>query len=214
MIRRALLLASLFLTSSAFAHWNPGFGVKSVSMAVGQTTTIILRASWNGWSINPDPFQPWICASDDPGVALVEGGLATPYGPGEVKITAIAPGIAYVNLFNRDGTVLGGPFVKIDVRPSTIHVSIAASASPSTAGRPLTLVAISTSASLTFAWYNGHVGDTSHPLQGTGDELTVQPTAAGRYFFWVSATSQMGMSTDEITIDVEPAPRRRAVGPR
>jgi hypothetical protein len=47
-IRRALVLASLFLSCSAFATWNPSFSASKVQMTVGETRTITLQAVWSG----------------------------------------------------------------------------------------------------------------------------------------------------------------------
>jgi hypothetical protein len=216
MIRRALFLAGLFVTSSAFASWNPSFNTTYVPLVVGRTTTVTLSARWSG--LVDYGFTPWVCGSDNPGVARVEGGLATLKGSGEVKITAIAPGTAYVRFVAPNGNLFSVRFVTIVVRPEPVTVRIAPSAWTVTAGQPLTLIALSQAVSqtmsLSFTWYSGHTGDRSHPLQGTGNEITVVPPVAGRYYFWVSATAPDGLVTSEVLIDVQPAPRRRAVGPR
>lgn len=208
MSRRVLILASLLLSSSAFATWNPSFSSTSERMTVGETRTIFLRAVWSG--LTYFDFTPWVCVSDDDDVAVVQGGLKRLNTIGEVKVTALRPGTAYVQIVQPHGH-RWGPFVKIVVQPQPVRVTIASSAMTSIAGRPLTLVAIGEPAPLTFTWYRGHVGDTTTPLPASGEELTVTPATAGRYDFWVLAAAPHGVSGAEITIEVLPPPRRHAV---
>jgi hypothetical protein len=207
MIRRALILASLFLSCSAFATWNPSFSSTNERMTVGETRTIFLRAVWSG--LTYFQFNPWVCVSDSEDVAVVKGGLNRLGTVGEVTITAVGPGTAYVNL---RGHRWG--FVKIVVLPQPVRVTIAPSAMTSIVGRPLTLVAIGEPAPLTFTWYRGHLGDTARPLPASAEELTFTPTTPGRYSFWVSAAAAHGVSSAEISIDILPSPRRQAVGRR
>lgn len=211
MIRRALLLASLFLATSASATWNPSFSSKYEELTVGETRVIRLRAVWSGLAY-PD-FSGWICVSTKESVAHVEGGLRTPTGKGEVRITAIAPGEAWVRI-----RIAGTPvpestrFVQIVVRPVPVSVSIMPSTWISNAGQPVTLTATAEGSPHTFRWYSGRLGDTTQPLEGTGPELTVTPAKPGLAYYWVSAEAAHGTSSNEIAIDVRPPPRRRAVG--
>jgi hypothetical protein len=211
MIRRVLILAGFFFSCPAFATWNPSFSSTLERMTVGETRTISLQAVWSGLTYNQ--FSPWVCVSDDKNVAIVQGGLKRLGTIGEVKITAVRPGTAYVQIVQPLGH-RWGPFVKIIVQPQPVRVTIASSAMTSIAGRPLTLVAIGEPAPLTFTWYRGHLGDTAQPLPASGEELTVTPTIPGRYDFWVLATAPHGVSSAEFTIDVVPPPRRQAVGRR
>ena len=205
MIRRALLLASLFVASSAFALWHPVFESNYVELTAGETTVVILRARWTGFS-NPDRPPVWICVSSDESVAHVEGG----YGEGmngEVRITAIAPGEASLQIHSFG-------HVHIVVRPKPVSVSIVPFIWSTYAGRPVTLTATTEGSPHTLRWYLGRRGDVSHPLAGSGHELTVTPAKPGVAYYWVSAIGAQGTSSAEIAIDVKPAPRRRAVGRR
>lgn len=211
MMRRTLLLASLLLATSASATWNPSFSSKYEELTVGETRVIRLRAVWSGLEY-PD-FAGWICVSTKESVAHVEGGLRTPSGKGEVRITAIAPGEAWVRI-----RIAGAPvpestrFVQIVVRPTPVSVSIVPSTWISNFGQPVTLTAATEGSPHTFRWYSGRLGDLSHPLEGGGNEVTVTPARSGLAYYWVSVTGAQGTSSDEIAIEVKPAPRRRAVG--
>lgn len=208
MFRRLLLLASLCVTSSAFAVWSPSFSDNYVEVRATETQTVTLRAFWTRFNPNPD-FYPWVCASDSEKVAHVEGVLASPGQIAEVKITGITPGTAWVRILTPKGDFHDALFVKIRVTEAPVTVSIAPSAPTTTVGKPIRLTAISEASRVTFSWYNGARGDRSRPLIGTGNELIVTPTVPGRYSFWVSAVAPHGMSSDEVVIDVNPLPRRR-----
>lgn len=211
MIRRALILASLLLSCSAFATWNPSFSPTKVTMTVGETRTISLRAVWSGLTYYE--FHPWGCRSDHNSVAIVKGGLDRVDRVGQVEITAVSPGTASIYI-TQPGTGRSGPFVRITVRPQPVRVTIASSAMTSIVGRPVTLVAIGEPAPLAFTWYRGHLGDTAQPLPASEEELTFTPTTPGRYSFWVQAAAQHGVSSAEISIEILPPPRRQAVGRR
>ena len=183
-------------------------------MTVGETRTISLRAVWSGLTFFQ--FSPWVCVSDDKDVAIVKGGLNRVSAVGEVKITAVHPGTAYVHIDQPLGH-RWGPFVKIVVLPQPVRVTIASSVMTSIVGRPLTLVAIGEPALLTFTWYRGHLGDTTQPLPASGELtftqiLNVWHATTGSYSFWVHAVAPHGVGSAEISIDVLPPPRRRAVG--
>jgi len=207
MIRRTLIFASLFLSYPAFAAWNPSFSDTSVLMTVGETRTIFLHASRSGFNTYDD-FDPWTCVSDKKKVATVTGELTHERRTAEVTITAISPGIASVMLIEHGRHF--GPFVKITVLPKPVRVTIASSAMTAIVGRPFMLLAIGEPAPLTFTWYRGHLGDTTQPLPASGEELIVTPDTPGRYSFWVQAAAPHGISSDEITIEVLPPPRRHA----
>lgn len=212
MIRRALILASLFLSCSAFATWNPSFSTDKVYMTVGETQTITLRAVWSGLTYYN--FSPWACRSGHNSVAIVKGGLDRVDRVGEVKITAVSPGTASIYITQPGSPGRWGPFVKVTVRPQPVRVTIASSAMTSIVGRPLTLMAIGEPAPLAFTWYRGQLGDTAQPLPASGEELTFTPTTPGQYSFWVQAAASHGVSSAEIIIDILPLPRRHAVGRR
>ena len=209
MVRRALILASLFLSCSAFAAWNPSFSSTREQLIVGETRTIYLSASRSGFNTY-DEFDPWTCVSDNKKVATVKGELTHARRTAEVTITAVTPGTASIHLIEHGRHF--GPFVKIVVLPKPVRVTIASSAMTSIVGRPITLVAIGEPAPLTFTWYRGHLGDTALPLPASGEELTFTPTTPGRYAFWVHAAAPHGVSSAEISIEILSLPRRRAVG--
>src|SRR5688572_13128914 len=97
MIRRLLLFATLFVASSAFAAWNPWFSSKYEELTVGETKVIELRATASGFN-SPPPFVRWYCVSSRENVAYVQGGLGNSAGTGRVRITAIAPGEAWIRI--------------------------------------------------------------------------------------------------------------------
>ena len=124
---RAVLLVSLFVASSAFASWSPSFSSRYEELVVGETRVIQLQAAWIGHAF--PQFAGWFCVSTRESVAFVGGGLSSPRGTGKVRITAIAPGVAWIRI-----RVAGEPvptssrFVQIVVRPKPVSVSITPSA--------------------------------------------------------------------------------------
>lgn len=210
MLRRGLLLASLFLATSAFATWNPSFSSRYEELTVGETRTIELRAIWSGISFFE--FYGWRCDSDNEQVAYVEGGLPTLRDSGEVRITAIAPGEAGIRLWVGSAkSPMPTAYVTIVVRPNPVTVSIVPSEWTAITGRPVTLTASAEGSPHTFTWYRGRLGDTTQPLPGTKNKQTVTPAKPGLAYYWVSAVAVHGSNSAEIAIDVKP-PRRRAAG--
>ena len=199
-----MLLATLFVASSAFATWNPFFSSKYEELTVGETRVIYLSAVWSGFTYHD--FSRWTCVSNRESVAHVEGGLGSPRAVGKVRITAIAPGVAWIRIKSNSTR-----FVQIVVLPRPVSVSIVPSASIGSVGRPFTLTAVTEGSPHTLLWYSGRIGDVSHPLEGSGNELTVTPLRAGLAYYWVSAIGEQGAGSDEIAIDVKAAPRRRGV---
>lgn len=210
---RALFLVSLFVASSAFATWNPSFSSKYEELTVGETRVIELRAWWSGLMF-PD-FERWFCVSSRESVAHVQGGLGSPNAVGEVRITGIAPGEAWVRIRIAGQPVsVSSRFVQVVVRPRPVSVAITPSTWSGNVGRPVTLTATTEGSPHTIRWYSGRLGDLSHPLEGSGNDVTVTPTRPGVAYYWVSAAGAQGTSSAEIAIDVKAAPRRRAVGRR
>jgi hypothetical protein len=209
--RHALLLVTLSVASSAFATWNPSFSSRYEELTVGETKVIHLRAVWSGLAF-PD-FAGWICVSTKESVAHVEGGLRTPSVDGKVRITAIAPGEAWVRIRTVGATLPSTPrFVQIVVRPAPLSVSITPSTWIANAGQPVTLTATTEGSPHTFRWYSGPLGDLSSPLEASGNEVTVTPLQSGLAYYWVAIEGAQGTSSAEIAIQVNPAPRRRGVG--
>ena len=208
--RHALLLFTLFAASSAFATWNPSFSSQYEELTVSETKVIYLRAVWSGLAF-PD-FAGWICVSTRENVAHVEGGLRNTGVDGKVRITAIAPGEAWVRIRIRGAAVPESTrFVQIVVRPAPLSVSITPSTWMTNVGQPVTLTATTEGSPHTFRWYSGALGDLSHPLEASGNEVTVTPMQSGLANYWVSIEGAQGTSSAEITIQVKPAPRRRGV---
>lgn len=188
--------------------WSPRFSRDYVELRASETATITIHAIWSGHAPDVNP-TPWICASDSENVAHVEGRLPALGQVGEVTITGIAPGNAWIRVLSPDGSFRDGLYVQIRVTEAPVTVSIAPSALTTTVGKPIRLTAISEASRVTFTWYNGARGDRSRPMIGTGNELIVTAPAPGRYPFWVSAVAPHGMSSDEVVIEVNPLPRRR-----
>jgi hypothetical protein len=208
--RHALLLVTLFAASSAFAGWYPSFSSKYEELTVGETKVIQVHAIATGldfWD-----FSGWICVSTKESVAQVEGRLLSPTGAGKVRITAIAPGEAWVRVRIRNTADLyKARYVHIVVRPTPLSVSITPSTWITKVGQPVTLTAIAEGSPHTFRWYSGLLGDLSHPLEASGNEVTVTPLQPGMAYYWVAIEGAQGTSGAEIAIEVKPAPRRRGV---
>jgi hypothetical protein len=205
MIRRLLLFVALFAAASAQATWNPSFSSRSVDVTVGETTTIQLRAVWSGFSYYPN-FSRWTCVSTRGKVAHVEGSLTSPGSVADIRITGVSPGHTWLAIEENSWR-----YVEIFVYPRPVSVSITPSAAIGTVGRPLTLSAITEGSPHTLRWYSGRIGDLSHPLEGGANDVTVKPVTVGTTYYWVSAIGDNGAASDEIAIDVKPAPRQRGV---
>ncbi|MFL6244721.1 MAG: hypothetical protein ACJ74H_01760 [Thermoanaerobaculia bacterium] len=207
--RYALLLVSLFAATSAIASWSPSFSSKYEELTVGESRVIYLRAERIGFAF--PQFAGWICLSTKESVAHVEGGLRNPTAEGKVRITAIAPGEAWVRIRTVGATIPDPPrWVQIVVRPAPVSVSIVPSTWISNFGQAVTLTAVTEGSPHTFLWYEGHVGDTSHPLEVREFEVTVTTLRSGVAYYWVSVIGAQGTSSAEIAIYVKAPPRRRA----
>ena len=62
----------------------------------------------------------------------------------------------------------------------------------------------------TFQWYEGHSGDTSHPIAMGSAELPYRASATAKQYVWVLATTACTSSAAEFEIEVAPSRRRAA----
>jgi hypothetical protein len=202
MTGRLLLLVTMFsMAAAAQASYYPRLDTDNIVMVVGQQETVGVQAIWSGFS-NWDMFTPWRFTSDDPNVAIVEGGKEQLGEPGAIKITAVAPGIAQVRL----GTA--GPYATITVAGSYPPPQIALSSRVVTPGQPVTLAAIFPFPAF-YIWYDGALGDRTSAL-GAANTLTyVAPTKPGTYHVWLTVMTPTSTGMAEATIEVV-EPRRRA----
>jgi hypothetical protein len=212
MIRSSLvLLASVAVTFAARAAF-PEFDTNWVMLQTGTSQTVGVRAletvvyiPWYPYYTHPD----WEFSSDDESVAIVTGGVERNRTSGEVRITAVGPGVAHVNFIVNSPPRLV-PLVEIvvvaaDVEPAKITVW-----PPITApGHPVTLTAQLTMPAV-MIWYEGRIGDLSRPLHGsTQRQITYTPRETGAHYVWVIVYTEYTKSVAEARIDVE-YPRRRS----
>lgn len=152
--------------------------------------------------------------SDNPAVAGISGvASGTGYGKpdstphnGDVFVTAVAPGIAharYKDATAEVATIIVRAQPVLSVHPDSITVP---------ANKPAMLWAGVTDAPsyVTFAWYRGHTGDESKPLQLSSDPALRFTPQYGTTAVWVRAVSGTWTASAEAKVTVT-SPRRRAV---
>ncbi len=205
MMRRSILtLALLLAATTASAAWYPRLDTGAVRLEVGETTTVGVHAVWTGiWIV---PWNPWYFESTNPSVARVTGEMLDAR-PGEMRITALKPGLA-------DAVIEGWThFYRVEVTVVCGHEDSVAAARPivtATTGVPIALRAVSNIADRqTFTWYHGRTGDMTFPVGQSGPEIVYVTNDPGLHHVWVMATSACSTSTTEFLIDAK-APRRRA----
>lgn len=206
MIRRALVLAASFVfATAASAAWYPSIDPTYVRVEVGQTKTATVRAIWTGiWVI---PWTPWVFVSSNPSVAQVAGRMDNSL-PGTMYITGVKPGNAlatidgWTSFYSVDIDVVCGREDPIQAALPQQHTLI----NVPVALRALTPIANRTS----FTWYHGHIGDLSHPINGSGFEIPYVTNDVGAHYAWVLATTPCSQSMAEFRIDAH-APKRRLV---
>lgn len=201
MIRRTLLLALSLSATVAQASWWPVLSDNYVTLQTGETKTLTVRAQWSG--LVDYGFVPWRFESDNRSVAIVEGGLEQLGEAGQVKITAVGPGVT--SIFLKSG---GGPYCRIIVTRDDTPLQIAATAA--VAGRPVRLTAVNLPPYATAQWFLGRTGDRTTPL-GSGNEIEFTPEAPGKVAVWVWAESLTAASSSELEIEIAPPSRQRAV---
>ena len=186
------------------AIWSPLWQPTDVTLAVGETRIVKVQPIFAGYA-EPNPIN-WTFRTADEQVATafvrVTGG-----GNYAVPILGIGPGTTAIRLVMPGGKLDGQDWVKIHVVCGAEAPVAAASQIVSTiAGRPVTLSATSQYPDrTTFAWYAGHVGDVSKPIDATGPQITLTPNAIGKQYVWVSAITTCSSSAAEFAIDVSSA---------
>lgn len=207
MLRAFSLTLVLLFASVAEATWYPGFNTNWVTLQVGQSETLTVRALWSG--LTDYGFSPWTFASDAPNVALVEGRLETTREIANVKITALAEGHARIRLLTPAGLEFG-PFVEIVVRAEAPAPRIQVSSPVTTPGHPVVLTALYPGPA-TFQWFAGPIGDKSQPITDFSEasrDLIYTPSHTGLHRLWVSVWTPFHLGSAEAVIEVVPARRR------
>jgi Tol biopolymer transport system component len=84
--------------------------------------------------------------------------------------------------------------------------TVTASAQPVSSGQPATLIATADgTAPLSYQWYEGSLGDTSHPVGTNAQQMTAPLTANTAY--WVRVSNACGYKdSDAVTVVVNPQP--------
>jgi hypothetical protein len=204
-----LLLTAFAVAAPVSADWWPSWSPSDVQLAVGETTTVKVRAMWSGL-VDYGGGIHWGFRSDNNQVATAFAQIDD-QETHEVRIAAIGPGLASIRqewklglgevTWVRIVVVCGA---EAPVRPAVADVR-------ARIGEPVAIAVLSEIAERTvFHWYLGRVGDLSHPLSASGTEIAFTPTAYGTQYVWVSAITTCSTSSTQFSIDV-PLLRRRAV---
>lgn len=204
-MRRLLLLVTLCLASAAQAAWIPQFDSNWVTMHVGETEMLGVRAVRTG--LSDYGFIPMIFAAENPAIAAVKGSLTESSRSGALVIEAKSPGVTAV--VSTTGFP-SGPLLYIVVGEGTTVPRIAATSLATAPGQEVLLTVLYPHPEWALVrWYAGASGDDSHPI-GEGPDVTVAPSTPGEHEYWASVVTPWATSTASIEIEVLP-PRRRSV---
>ena len=193
-MRRLGLLAFIFCTLSARAVVYPAFSEKIVTMRPGETRTVDVTRSWSGTS--GFYYEGWTFTSDAPHIAYVSGRIGKDEFHQQVRITAVAPGVAHALTLDTPSGYQLNPRVAIAVIGDPADLLYIAGPHAIRTGVLVTYTAVLASAAdgVTYEWYSGDAGDTNHPL-GTGPELAIVHEAPGTARYWVRAITPHSIST-------------------
>jgi hypothetical protein len=111
----------------------------------------------------------------------------------------------WVRAANGCGAFSDSPTIFVSVTPCTRPaVAVQPSATSAVAGNSVTLFAgINGSQPMTFLWYEGHVGDTSHPAPNGNAAQLVTPPLFAPTSYWLRATNLCGtVDTAAASVDV------------
>jgi hypothetical protein len=193
----------LIVATPLAASWWPSWSSTHLQMTVGDTVRVRVTPTWSGLVDYGDGVH-WTFATDNPSVATGSARLDST-APQEFDVVAVGPGIAHIR---RDS---GWPYVLIHVSCGSERAAVAAEPAVRAAlGRAVHLTVVSEyETRSTFRWYLGMIGDTSHPLEGSGADLSFAPTAYGSTYVWADAATTCFVSNIQFRVDV--FARRRLV---
>jgi hypothetical protein len=177
----------------------------SVTVAVGETTTIRAIAAFSGMTPAPAAVWDWTFSSSDPSIVLVDGRLKSPDSVAPVTITGMRPGIAGITI-SGTGVALVIEVICGEEKPIRPVVATQTTTISSRVRLALASDVVSRAAII---WFAGRTGDTSRPLASGGATLDYTPSAVGTEYVWADARTACSHSKAEFRIDVT-APRRRA----
>jgi hypothetical protein len=197
------------VASGADAAWYPVFTPSYIQLRPGATATLDVHGAWLS-GIALLPFQPMTFTAEDPTVATIEGSLPTTH-MAQVRITARSPGVTRVSVVERFTGGLFPTSAVIVVADRELPVSIRVDGDL-TAGKPITLHAVSDEPDATFTWYEGRLGGLFAWPTSTGREFSFEPAAGVVYEYWVLMTAPGGAGASGVTVAItKPPARRRSV---
>jgi hypothetical protein len=201
-----LVLALVLVSSSAFAYEEARLSPTSLVLRVGEATDVEVGVH----HLSGLNYTMWrfIFSTDREDIVTLDGTLdyQHPVWSGAIHVMALAPGTAQI--------ASGGKvYATVDVVCGPAEPARAiAPVITAKRGEPVKLaVTTTTEAFRVIQWYDGRIGDTSHPLAASGVDLELTPAESGTRYVWASAKSPCSSSAAEFRIDVL-SPRRRAVG--
>jgi hypothetical protein len=199
-----LTLLLLIVATPAAASWWPSWSTTDVQMYVGDRIKVRVTPTWSGL-VDYGNGVHWSFGSDNPLVAIGNVQLDSAASQ-DFNIIGVSPGIAHIRQNNT-----GWSYVLVRVSCGTEHAAVAAApAMRAELGREVHLAVVSEYENRsTFRWYLGTIGDTSHPLDGSGPDLPFVPTAYGSTYVWAEAATACSSTHIQFRVDV--FPRRRLV---
>lgn len=177
------------------------FNKPEVVVEVGQIDRS-LRVSEGQIGFGGGEPLPWDLRTADPSIAV-----AHRFPDDHFDIRGVSPGITGIPRST------GGYHVRIKVVcGAEAPVTAEQPRIKTRAGETVQLRAVTEIADrTTFQWYEGHSGDTSHPIATGGAELPYTASAAAKQYVWVLATTACTSSAAEFELEIAPS-RRRAAG--
>ncbi|HEY2092569.1 MAG TPA: hypothetical protein VGJ81_11810 [Thermoanaerobaculia bacterium] len=203
-MRRVMVtLFLLILATPLAASWWPSWSTIDLQMTVGDKARLRVTPTWSGLVDYGDGVH-WSFVTDNPSVATGSVRLDST-APQDFDVVAVGPGTAYIR------QISGWPYVVIHVSCGSESAAVgAAGAMRAELGREVHLTVVSEyETRSTFRWYLGKIGDTSHPLEGSGPDLPFAATAYGSTYVWAEAATTCSTSNVQFRVDV--FARRRLV---
>jgi hypothetical protein len=167
----------------------------SVILDAGQSATLSVVASGSS------PQLQWYRGSSGDTSNPIPGAVGS-----SLVVSPSSTTSYWVRATNGCGTADSGT-ATVTVSPTCVPpgIGVQPQSATVTAGQPATLSVVATGTSPAYQWYEGALGDTSHPLAGgTGPSVVVTPSVTTSY--WVLVSNACGSTTSvPVTVTVVPA---------
>jgi len=190
-----------------FAHSSESFSPAYVEIAQGETVRIWACGVSAGFSSPPIYWVPLLVNRTPDVVTMVR--IESADCSGGYDVTGIMPGLAILSnpRNTQDVTILVTSCADLPlVGERRRFIKAAPGQLVEMRPNPVTSTPIAL-----FAWYEGPLGDRTHPLNWFGPFRIFTPAEAKQYRFWVEISERCGTKSIEYVVDATEVMRRRAV---